>query len=128
MYEPLLFSPIVIKVKKDDSIKLALDARPINRQFFKSKYQIPNMVELLDGLSQIVTAKAAGTLSFTVLDLKYADRQLKLNAETAKQCNFIIVGGRVTGIYGFFTGFYGLIDICQGNFKKRTQKICLFSG
>ena len=121
-------APIVIKVKKDDSIRLAFDSRPINRQFFESKYQIPNVVELLDGLSQIVTAKAAGTISFTVLDLKYADSQLKLNAETAKQCNFNIVGGRATDIYGFFTGFYGPADICQRNFKKRTQKICLFSG
>ena len=64
---------IVITVKKDDSIKLALDAKPINRQLYKNKYQMPNVEELLDGVNQIVTAQAAGTLFFfTVLDLKYA--------------------------------------------------------
>ena len=28
-------APIVITIKKDDSIKLAMDAKPINRQLFK---------------------------------------------------------------------------------------------
>ena len=63
-------APIVITVKKDDSIKLALDAKPINRQLYKNKYQMPNVEEFLDGVSQIVTAQAAVTLFFTVLDLK----------------------------------------------------------
>ena len=31
-------TPVVITVKKNDSIKLALDARPINRQLLKNKY------------------------------------------------------------------------------------------
>ena len=34
-------APFVITVKKDDSIKLALDAKPINRQLFVQK-QISN--------------------------------------------------------------------------------------
>ena len=88
-----LIAQIVITVKKDDSIKLALDAKPINRQLFKNKYQMPNVDQLLDGVSQIVTANTNGTLYFSVLDLKYAYIQLKLTAETAKQCNFIIMGG-----------------------------------
>ena len=65
-------APIVITVKKDDSIKLALDAKPINRQLIKNKYQMPNVDELLDGVSQINTANDSGTLYFSVLDLKYA--------------------------------------------------------
>ena len=65
-------APIVKTVKKDDSIKLALDAKPINRQLFKNKYRLPNVDELLDGVSQIVTANTNGTLYFSVLDLKYA--------------------------------------------------------
>ena len=59
-------APIFITAKKDDSIKLALDARHINRQLYRNKYQMPNVEELLDGVSQIVTARAAGTLFFTV--------------------------------------------------------------
>ena len=46
---------------------------------------MPKAEELLDGVSQTVTAKAVGTLYFTVLDLRYAYIQLKQTAETAKQ-------------------------------------------
>ena len=63
-------APIVITKKKDDSIKLAMDAKPINRQLFKNKYQMPNVDELIDGVSQIVTENKKGTLYFSVLDLK----------------------------------------------------------
>ena len=58
-----------------------------------------------------MTAKAAGTLLFTVQDLKYAYSQLKLTQQTAKLCNFNIVGGEATGTYRFLTGFYGLADM-----------------
>ena len=104
-------APIVITVKKDDSIKLALDAKPINRQLYNNKHQMPNVDKLLDGVSQIVTANTVGTLYFTVFDLKYAFSQIRLNAETAEQCNFNIVGGQATGTCRFFSGFYGLEDM-----------------
>ena len=70
--------------KKNDSINLALDAKPNNRQLYENKYQMPNVDELLDEVGQIVTAKTAGTFYCTVLDLKYANSQLKLTAKTAK--------------------------------------------
>ena len=47
--------PIKITVKKDDSIKLALDAERTNRQIFENKYQMTNVDELIDGVSQMVT-------------------------------------------------------------------------
>ena len=50
-------APEVTKVKKNDSRKLALDAKPINRKLFKNKYQMPIVDELLDGISEIKTAK-----------------------------------------------------------------------
>ena len=114
-------APIVITVKKDDSIKLALDAKPINRQLFKNKYQMPNVDELLDGVSQIVTANTNGYLYFSVLDLKYAYSQSKLTAETAKQCNFNIIGGQATGTYRFLTGFYGLAEM-PAEFQKAMHR------
>ena len=43
-------APFVITVKKDDSMKLALEAKLINRQLFKNKYQTLNVDELLHGL------------------------------------------------------------------------------
>ena len=114
-------APIVITVKKDDSIKLALDTKPINRQLYRNKYQIPNVDELIDGVSQIITAKTQGTLYFTVLALKYAYSQLRLTAETAKQCNFNIVGGQVTVTYRFLTGFYRLADM-PAEFQKAMDR------
>ena len=106
-----------ITVKKDDSIKLALDAKPINRQLYKTKYQMPSVDELLDCLSQIVTANTVGELYFTVLDFKYAYSQLKLTAETSKPCNFNLVGGQATGTYRFITDFNGLANM-PAEFKK----------
>ena len=45
-------APNVITVKKDNSIKLAMEAKPINRQLFKNKYQMPNVDELIDGVAK----------------------------------------------------------------------------
>ena len=85
-------APISITFKKSCSIKLALDAKLIIRQLFKNKYQIPNVDELMIEVSQFFTENKEGTLYFMKLDLEYAYSQLKLAADTARQCNFIIVG------------------------------------
>ena len=82
---------------------------------------MPNIDELLDGVSQIVTANAVGTLYFKILDLKHAYSQLKLTAETSKQCKFNIMGGQATGAYRFLTGFYGLADM-TAEFQKAMDR------
>ena len=114
-------APIVITIKKDNSIQLTLNAKLINRHLYKNKYQMPNVDELIDGVSQIITATAEGTLFFTVLDLKYAYSQIRLTADTAKQCNFNIVGGQATGTYRFMTGFYRLADM-PAEFQKAMDR------
>ena len=53
--------------------------------------------------------------------MKYAYSQLKLAADTAKQCNFNIVGGKATGTYSFLTGFYGLADM-PAEFQKAMDR------
>ena len=45
-------SPIVITVKKDQSIKLALDSKVLNKSIHKNKYQTPNIEVLIDSVSQ----------------------------------------------------------------------------
>ena len=102
-------------------MKLAFDAKPINRQLSKNKYQMLNVDELIDGLSTIVTEKKEGTSYFTVLDLRYAYSQLKLAADTARQCNFNVVGENATGTYRFFTWFYGLADM-PAEFQKAMDR------
>ena len=45
-------SPIVITVKKDKSVKLALDSKILNKTIHKNKYQMPNKDSLIDSISQ----------------------------------------------------------------------------
>ena len=98
-----------------------MEAKPINRHLFKNKYQVPNVDELIDEVSQIVTENKKGTLDFTVLDLKHACSQLNFAANTVKQCNFNIVGGKATAIYRFLTGFYALAHM-PAEFQKAMDK------
>ena len=105
-------SPIVIKIKKDQSIKLALDSKVLNNAIHKNKYQMPNIELIIDTISQHLTNTQNGQQAyFTLLHLKYAYSQLKLHHDTAKHCNFNIICGEHTGTYRFKTGFYGLTDM-----------------
>ena len=62
-------APIVLTAKKDGSIKLALNAKPMNAQIWQTKYQMPNMHELIDSAAQIITRDTPGEVWFTSLDL-----------------------------------------------------------
>ena len=111
-------SPIVITVKKDQSIKLALDFKVLNKEIHKNKYQMANIEMLIDTISQHLTDTQNGQQAyFTTIDLKYAYCQLKLHQDTAKHCNFNIICGQSTGTYRFKTGFYGLTDM-PAEFQK----------
>ena len=111
-------SPIVITVKKDKSIKLALDSKVLNKAIHKNKNQMPNIDMLIDTKSQHLTNTQNGQHAcFTKLHLKYAYSQLKLHHDTAKHCNINIICGESTGTYRFKTGFYGLTDM-PAEFQK----------
>ena len=110
-------SPIVITVKKDGSIKLALESRELNKQVHKNKYQMPNIDELVDGISQIIAERKAGNVYFTTLDFTYVYGQVSLEQKTSEQCNFSLVGGKSTGTYRFKNGFYGLTSM-PAEFQK----------
>ena len=105
-------SPIVITVKRDKLVKVALDSKSLNKSFHKNKYQMPNIDNLIDTIQQKLNANASQeTAYFSTLDLKYAYSQLNLDPETARHCNFNIISGDGTGTYRFITGFYGLTDM-----------------
>ena len=55
-----------------------------------------------------------GKALYTSLDMRYAYGQVPREEETAKHCNFHIIGGKNKGIYRFTTGFYGLIIMPTG--------------
>ena len=101
-------SPIVITVKKDASVKLALDSRELNKQVHKNKYQMSKIEELMDTVGQTISERKSGNVYFLTMDLTYAYGQLPLSPETNVQCNFSLVGGKSTGTCRFQTGFYGL--------------------
>ena len=98
-------SPIVITVKKDGSIKLTLESRELNKQVHKNKYQMPNIDELIDGVSQIIAEKKSRIVYFTKLDFTYAYGQVALEQKTSEQCIFSLVGGKSMGTYRFKNGF-----------------------
>ena len=43
-------SPIVVTVKKDQTIKLALDSKVLNKAIHKNKYQMPNIDKLIESI------------------------------------------------------------------------------
>ena len=76
-------APLVLTAKKDGSIKLALNAKPMNVQTWKNKYQMPNSHLLIDSAAQIITKNVPGKVRFTSFDLKYAFSQLPLSSLTS---------------------------------------------
>ena len=111
-------SPIVVTVKKDQTIKLALDSKVLNKSIHKNKYQMPNIDTLIESISQQISAPASQNITYvSTIDLKYAYSQKNLDTNTANHCNFNIISGDMTGTYRFQTGFYGLTDM-PADFQK----------
>ena len=110
---------------KDQTIKLALESKKLNKTIHKNKYQIPNIYTLIESISQRISAPASqNTTYFSTLDLKYAYSQLNLDTNTANHCNFNIISGDRTGTYRFQTGFYGLTDM-PAKFQKKNNGLYL---
>ena len=62
----------------------------------------------MDMIAEQVGKDKTGKTFITTLDLTYAYGQVQLSDDTAKHCNFQVIGGDATGVYRFVTGFYGL--------------------
>ena len=119
-------SPIVITVKKDQSIKIALDSKKIlNKAIHKNKYQMQKIDLLIQTISQTRSTAPQETAYFTTLDLQNAYSQLNLHSDTARHCNFNLVSGDMTGTYPFKTGCYSLTDM-PAEFQKAID--CTLAG
>ena len=79
MKDDVFVQRTVITVKRDKSIKVALDARVMNEK--KDKYQMRNLDDLLSPLAEVITQDGEGEVWFTSVDLKYAFGQVLLNSE-----------------------------------------------
>ena len=109
--EDCFVSPVVITVKKDKSVKIALDARKLNDSCIKKRPHMPNMDELLNQISAELSKNDTDPIWISVIDLDYAYGQMKLAPDTSKHCNFAITGEKINGYYRFRKGFYGPADI-----------------
>ena len=109
--EDCFVSPVVITVKNDKSVKIALDSRKLNDSCIKIQSHMPNMEELLNQISVEITRDRTKELMISKIDLDYAHGQIKLSKETSRQCVFAITGGKISGYYRFKKVFFGLADI-----------------
>ena len=107
--EDCFVSPVVITVKSDKSVKIALDSRKLNDSCIKVRPHMPNMEELLNQNSVEITKDRTKELRISKVDLDYG--QMTLSEEMSRQCVFAITGGNFSGYYRFKKGFYGLADI-----------------
>ena len=103
--EGCFVSPVVITVKKDKTVKIALDARKLNESCTKKRPHMPNMEELLNQISTELSKNDRDPLWISVVDLDYAYGQMKLAPETSKHCNFAMTGEKINGYYRFLKGF-----------------------
>ena len=109
--EDCFVSPVVITIKSDKSVKIALDSRKLNDSCIKMRPHMPNMEELLNQISVEITRDRTVQLFLSKIDLDYAYGQMKLSEETSRQCVFALTGGNFSGYYRYKKGFYGLADI-----------------
>ena len=105
--DDVFIQPTAITVKKDRSVKIALDARVLNQAIDKDKYQMPNIDNLLDMVAEKLNNENEEAWYSSVY-MTYAYGRVPLHSLTAKHCNFQIIGGKSNGTYRFLTGFYGL--------------------
>ena len=96
--DQFFISPIVITVKKDQSIKIDLDSKILNKTMHKKVPDAEYLLAKSNDRKNTVNSTARNSF-FTTLDLQYAYSQLNLHSDTARHCNFNLVNGDMTGTY-----------------------------
>ena len=87
--DKFFISPIGITVKRDNSIKLTMDAKTINKAIHKTRTKMHNIDCLMNSIAQTITQSSnEGEVLFSTIDLRYSYSQLPLDGDTAKHCNF----------------------------------------
>ena len=57
-------SPVVITVKKDKSVKIALDSKELNDAIHKNKYQMQSIDHLIDAVAHYVSERSTEQARF----------------------------------------------------------------
>ena len=102
-------SLVVITVKHDKSVKIALDSKKLNEPIHKNRYQMQSIDHLLDEVANYISEgkQNPGQFYFSKIDPKYACSQIPLDPNIQKHCNFCLLGGKATGTYRLKNGFMG---------------------
>ena len=77
--DEVFIQPVVVTVKKDKTVKIALDARSLNNAILKEKYQMPNLDNLMEPVAEIINSDNQGEVLFTSSDMLYAYGQTDLH-------------------------------------------------
>ena len=93
-----LIRPVVITVKKDNTVKIALDSKKLNYAIHKKKYQFQSIAHF-DSVAVFISESKnkPGQYFFSKMDLKYAYSQILIDENSKKYCDFNILGGKATG-------------------------------
>ena len=97
--DELFISPVIITVKKDKSVKIALVSKKFNGAIHKNKHQMQSINHLMDSVAVYISERKnkQGKYFFSKIDLKYVYSQIPLDENIKKHCNFNILGGKDTG-------------------------------
>ena len=119
----LFISLVVITVKKEKTLKMALDSKELNKAIHKNKYQVQSIDHITDSLGMHISANKLneGPCWLSKIDLNYAYSQIILDESISEHYNFNILGGKSTGTYRFINGVYGLTDM-PATFQKTIDK------
>ena len=58
--DEVFIQPVVVTVKKDKTVKRALEARALNNAILKKKYQMPNLDNIIQQVAEIINGGAEG--------------------------------------------------------------------
>ena len=92
-------SPVVITIKNNKTVKIALDSRKLYECSIKRRKHNPNMDALMNQISAELNRDTTAQLLVPKIDLDYVYGQMKLSNGTSRQCQFAITGAKFLGYY-----------------------------